>query len=247
MFMLRPYRQSRVVAFFEYFIVLLAYICIYLGIAAAELMGPAKEAEVASSDIPRILVVTTGINLIVFLGIGLLLMLIFNRLQMVQLTLQEQPLLPSAAWIAIVVLLLVVAVNGIHVFYKASGGVEQVDPIVRALQGYFKSPWVVLAAGAPVMFLAAGLPEEFMRCYVLANGFRLKSSGFVYLAVLLTSAAFAAGHYYQGTVAMVSLFVVGLVFGIFYVIRQSFWNMVFLHTIYNVVVLLLPTLGAKQP
>ncbi len=234
-------------AILEYSIVLLAYICIYLGIAAVEVMGPAEEAEISASDVPRLLVVTIGINLIVFLGIGLLLMLIFNRLQMVQLTLQEQPLLSSAAWIAIVVLLLIIAVNGIHSFYHASGGVEQVDPVVEALRGYFKSPWLVLAVGAPVMFLAAGLPEEFMRCYVIANGIRSKSTVLLYLAVLLTSAAFAAGHFYQGTVAMVSLFVVGLVFGIVYVIRQSFWTMVFLHTTYNVVVLLLPTLGLKQP
>jgi membrane protease YdiL (CAAX protease family) len=235
------------VGFFEYFIALLAYICIYVGMAAMEIISPAKEAEIASSEVPRILAVTVGINLLVFLGVGLVLMFAFNRFQMVQLSFREQPVLVSVAWIAFVVLLLVIAVNGIHTFYQAAGGAQEVDPIVRALQGYFDSPWLVLAVGAPVMFLAAGLPEEFMRCYVIGNGIRLKSTVLVYLAVLLSAAAFAAGHFYQGTVAMVSLFVVGLVFGIIYVLRQSFWTMVFLHTTYNVVVLLLPTLGFKQP
>jgi|GEM_PF-1872532 len=245
--MLRKYRQSRAVAIIEYVIVLLVYIAIYLGMAATEFLGPMKETEISTSDVPRILAVTIGINLAIFLGLGLLLMLIFNRFQVVGLSFREQSALISVMWIAIVVLLLVLLGNGVHSFFQASGNAQQVDPIVQALQGYFKSPWLVLVVGTPVMFLAAGLPEEFLRCYVIGNGIRLKSTGLVYLAALLTSAAFAVGHYYQGTEAMVALFLVGLVFSIFYIMRQSFWTMVFLHTTYNVVVLLLPTLGAKQP
>ncbi len=245
--MLRKHRPSRAVALVEYIVVLLVYIAIYVGIGALEFLGPIEEAEISSSDVPRILAVTIGINLAIFLGLGLLLMLIFNRFQIVRLSFREQGVLISVMWIAIVVFLLVLLVNGIHTIFQASGDAQQVDPIVKALQGYFKSPWLVLVVGAPVMFLAAGLPEEFLRCYVIGNGIRLNSTGLVYLAALLTSAAFAAGHYYQGTEAMIALFAVGLVFSIVYVIRQSFWTMVFLHTTYNVVALLLPTLGAKQP
>jgi len=243
--MLRKHRPSRAVALVEYVVVLLVYISIYAGIAAMELLGPAEETEILSSDVPRILAVTVGINLAIFLGLGLLLMLIFNRFQIVQLSFREQGVLVSVMWIAIVVLLLVLLVNGIHASFQASGNAQQVDPIVKALQGYFQSPWLVLVVGAPVMFLAAGLPEEFLRCYVIGNAIRLQNTFLMYLAALLTSAAFAAGHYYQGVEAVAALFVIGLVFSIVYIMRQSFWTMVFLHTTYNVVALLLPTLGAK--
>lgn len=235
------------VAVIEYIVVLLVYIAIYAGMAALEFFGPAEEKEILSSDVPRILAVTIGINLAIFLGVGLFLMLIFNRFQLVELSFREQGVLVSVAWIAIIVLLLILLVNGVHTFFHAAGTEHQVDPVVQALQGYFGSPWLVIVVGAPVMFLAAGLPEEFLRCYVIGNGIRLRSPALVYVAALLTSAAFAAGHYYQGTEAMVALFVIGIVFSIVYIMRQSFWTMVFLHTTYNVVALLLPTLSAKQP
>ena len=245
--MLRKHRRSQAVAVVEYIVVLLIYIAIYAGMAALEFFGPAEEKEILSSDVPRILAITIGINLAIFLGIGLFLMLVFNRFRVVELSFREQGVLISVAWIAIVVFLLVLLVNGVHSVFQASGNAEQVDPIVQALQGYFQSPWIVLVVGAPVMFLAAGLPEEFLRCYVIGNGIRMGSPALVYVAALFTSGAFAAGHYYQGVEAMVALFVVGIVFSVVYIMRQSFWTMVFLHTTYNVVALLLPTLGAKQP
>jgi membrane protease YdiL (CAAX protease family) len=71
-------------------------------------------------------------------------------------------------------------------------------------------------------------------------------SGFLSIfAIIVTTIAFAAGHVYQGTEAMVSIAAVGLILAVVYYIRQSFWTQVFIHTVYNTVVLIIPLLTAK--
>ena len=173
-------------------------------------------------------------------------MAIFNRMNLVTLTVHERSFLDSVAWVAIVTLFLVVLSKGIHSVFASAGVVQEQSQVITALTEYFSSPILVLTAGSLVMFLAAGLPEEFMRCYVINNAIRLRSGALAFVAIALTSVAFGAGHFYQGMEAMVTVGAVGLVLGIVYYVRQSFWTQVFIHTAYNVVVLLLPLLSFQK-
>jgi membrane protease YdiL (CAAX protease family) len=187
------------------------------------------------------------VNLVLFCGIGVALMAIFNRGMLVSLTVHEQSVMDSAFWIAVVVLILLVVNRGIHAIFAASGMPPVESPLITALKTYFGTPWLILLVGAPVMFLAAGLPEEMMRCYVINNGIRLRSGLLAILAIIISTLAFSAGHFYQGLEAMASIAAVGLILGIVYYIRQSFWTLVFIHTVYNVVVLFIPLLAATKP
>ncbi len=231
----------------EYIVVLLAYVGIYAWNAYSYAQAGLAGKEVAQEDIPAHLIASIGTNLALFVGFGLVLMLLFNKLRVVQLTLAEQTFLSSIAWIALFVLLLTVLQRGVDAAFHFYGSEQIEAPIVSALEQYFHSPWMTVVVGTPVMFLVAGVPEEFMRCYAIANAIRLHNKVLVVLSIVVTSAAFALGHLYQGNQAMIQLLIVGLVFGIAYAARPSLWTMVFMHTTYNVVGLLLPTLTMQRP
>lgn len=240
-------RKARSSSIAEYLVVLVAYLGIYAGQFYYQMQlqaHPAKDTGV--QEIPKLLMQSAGINLLIFIGIGALLMAIFNRMNLVTLTVHERSFLDSVAWVAIVTLFLVVLSKGIHSVFASAGVVQDQSQVITALTEYFSSPILVLTAGSLVMFLAAGLPEEFMRCYVINNAIRLRSGALAFVAIALTSVAFSAGHFYQGMEAMVTIGAVGLVLGIVYYVRQSFWTQVFIHTAYNVVVLLLPLLTFQK-
>jgi len=242
--MVKRSKKARSSSITEYIVVLLAYIGIYAGMYYYQLQIQAHAAQTPpeAKEIPVLLLQNIGSNLLIFIGVGAVLMAIFNRLNLVALTVHERSFTDSVAWVAVVTLLLVVMNKGIHSAFAAAGAVQEQSPVITALTEYFSSPLLVLTIGALVMFLAAGLPEEFMRCYVINNAIRLRSGVSAFVAIAITSVAFGAGHYYQGVEAMVSIGAIGLVLGIVYYIRQSFWTQVFIHTFYNVVVLLLPVL-----
>lgn len=224
---------------------LVAYIGIYAGIGYLFISQEEKAREVAATEVPRLLAYNTGFNLVVFCGAALLLMLVFHGLRLAPLTLNEKAVLESVMAIAIVVLLMVVASTTVANLLGQAGITQVEDPAIAALREYFASPWLALLIGAPVMFLMAGLPEEVMRSYALSSALRMNSGGLATLGAFVTAAAFAFGHFYQGLTGMSVMFVIGLLLGFFYLMRKSFWNLVFAHTAYNVVVLLLPTLIHK--
>jgi membrane protease YdiL (CAAX protease family) len=241
--MVKRSKRARSSSIAEYIVVLVAYLGIYAGMFYYQMQlgtHPAKDTGV--KEIPTLLMQSVGINLLIFIGVGAILMAIFNRMNLVTLTVHERSFMDSVAWVAVVTLFLVVLSKGIHSIFASAGVVQEQSPVLKALAGYFSSPLIVLTVGALVMLLAAGLPEEFMRCYVINNAIRLRSGALAFVAIALTSVAFGAGHYYQGVEAMVTIGAVGLVLGIVYYLRQSFWTQVFIHTAYNVVVLLLPLL-----
>jgi len=229
----------------EYVVVLLAYAGVYGWSSYSHSVSGAATAEVTREQVPALLASSIGINLVLFLGVGFFLMLAFNRFRLIPLTLEEQYFLNSVAWIAIFVLLTVVLQNGVSTMMQTYGWEQNEAPVITALRGYFQSPWLALAVGTPVMFLVAGLPEEFLRSYALATAIKQHKPVLTVLAVLFTSLAFASGHLYQGVQALVPIAVVGLIFAISYVIRPSFWTLVFMHTTYNVVTLLLPAFAPK--
>ena len=230
----------------EYVTVLFFYLAMYAFLCYLQYTYGATEVP-KTNDVPVMLLENIAVNLILFCGVGVILMAIFNRGQLLSLTVHEQSVMDSAIWVAVIVLILLVVDKGIHSIFVASGSVQIESPLITAMKSYFGTPWLILTVGVPVMFLGAGLPEEFMRCYVINNGIRLRNGFLSIFAIILTSVAFTAGHYYQGTEAMVTIGAVGLILGVVYYIRQSFWTMVFIHTVYNVVVLLIPLVATAKP
>jgi len=52
-------------------------------------------------------------------------------------------------------------------------------------------------------------------------------------SLLATSLFFAIGHIYQGALAAVVLFPIGLFLGWFYLKRKNLWELILLHTLYD--------------
>jgi len=93
------------------------------------------------------------------------------------------------------------------------------------------------------MLFMAGIPEETLRSYVLSIPLSARSGFFSLATLLFTSFFFATGHLYQGVGAVVQTFLIGLSIGLIYLTRKSLWEVVWIHTLYNTLaIILIPTI-----
>jgi uncharacterized protein len=83
---------------------------------------------------------------------------------------------------------------------------------------------------------AGGIKEELQRAFILTR-FRQHLGG-AWLGLALWSVAFAAGHYLQGFQGVVIAGVLGLLFGILYLVRQSVVAPIVSHAAYDTIVLI---------
>jgi membrane protease YdiL (CAAX protease family) len=83
--------------------------------------------------------------------------------------------------------------------------------------------------------LAGGIKEELQRAFIL-NRFRQHLGG-VWLGLILWSLAFAAGHYIQGIQGVVVAGILGVIFGILYIARNSIIAPMVSHALYDTMVL----------
>ena len=107
----------------------------------------------------------------------------------------------------------------------------------EAMQGMIRemSPSSIVAI--PVMLassLANGFSEELaLRSYFIPRLLQLSGSRTV--AVLATSSLFSFYHLYQGPLGAVSVFLVGLVFGTYFVTARRFWPIAVAHAALDVI------------
>lgn len=83
--------------------------------------------------------------------------------------------------------------------------------------------------------LAGGIKEELQRAFILTR-FRQHLGG-AWLGLVLWSAAFAGGHYLQGVQGIVVAGILGFIFGILYLARNSIVAPVVSHAAYDTIVL----------
>jgi membrane protease YdiL (CAAX protease family) len=114
----------------------------------------------------------------------------------------------------------------------------------RYLPGFFieKNPLVELIRTPRDLWLfllsaifAGGIKEELQRAFVITR-FRQHLGG-AWLGLILWSFAFAAGHYLQGLQGVVIAGVLGIVFGVVYLVRRSVVAPMVSHAAYDVIVL----------
>ena len=119
-------------------------------------------------------------------------------------------------------------------------GVERTEAMIR---GMSPTSWVavlVMLASS----IANGFAEELaLRSYLLPR--LLQLSGSRVFAVLLTSSLFGAYHIYQGVMGAIAIFVVGIVFGTYFVAKRRFWPIALAHMAMDVIPQLL-YLGAES-
>jgi membrane protease YdiL (CAAX protease family) len=85
----------------------------------------------------------------------------------------------------------------------------------------------------PALLLSAFAEELALRAYLIP---RLSQLGFRKVsAVLVSSALFASYHAYQGSYAVVYIFVYGLVLGSFFLLVPRLWPLTITHALWNVV------------
>ena len=94
------------------------------------------------------------------------------------------------------------------------------------------------AGGYMVLLIAmvanALMEELFVRAYLIT---RLRQLGMsVAPVVLISSALWAAYHMYLGSYFMGETFIIGLIFGVFFVMSRRLWPLVIAHTLLNLLV-----------
>ena len=83
--------------------------------------------------------------------------------------------------------------------------------------------------------LAGGIKEELQRAFILTR-FRQHLGG-AWLGLALWSVAFAAGHYLQGAQGVVVAGILGAIFGVLYLARNSIVAPIVSHAAYDAIVL----------
>lgn len=222
----------------EFGAALATYGIVYLGFTWLSLNPALRTREVTVSEVPQLLVNSILLNFLLFVVMAVVIMLVF-RLRFARLTFARHHVLASilalaGGFIAMYFINLLVSSLAAPVLPQ-----EPMDPSVHAVFQFFQPTWRALMLAPPVMFLTAGFPEEFFRAYVLSFAVRGSSARLANYALLATSLCFAIGHIYQGAVAAVVLFPVGLFLGWFYLTRRNLWELVFLHTLYDSLVFIL--------
>jgi len=242
--MARSLQSSRVRL--EFAFALSAYGLVYRGFAWLSLSPALRSREVAVSEVPQILVNSIFLNSLLFVVIAAVIMLLF-RLGFARLTFARHTLLSSIIALIggfIAMYFINVLVGSLAVHYLPQ---EPMDPSVKAVFQFFQPASRALLLAPPVMFLTAGFPEEFFRAYVLSFAVAGRSGRLACYTVLATSLFFALGHLYQGVIAAVVLFPLGLFLGWFYLHRKNLWELIFLHTLYDSLVFILAaTYGVTQ-
>jgi len=223
---------------FEFVAALTTYGAVYLGFAVFSFTPAYRTREVAVSEVPRLLASSVVMNLLLFVVTASVIMLLF-RLRFARLTFARHRVLSwvvalAGGLVAMYLINLVMSSLAAPLLPR-----EPMDPSVQAVFQFFQPASRALMLAPPVMFLTAGFPEEFFRAYVLSFAVRGRSARLAGYALLATSLFFAIGHIYQGAVAAVVLFPIGLFLGWFYLKRKNLWELVFLHTLYDSVVFIL--------
>jgi hypothetical protein len=125
-------------------------------------------------------------------------------------------------------------------------GAPPVDPtlLVDAIEG---NTAVYLMFLIPVTWGSAAFGEELLARGFLLQRFELltrSTAGAVFLQALL----FALGHGYQGITGVLSLFVVGLILGYFYLrAGRNLWPVIVAHGLIDTISITLVYLGYGQP
>jgi membrane protease YdiL (CAAX protease family) len=88
-----------------------------------------------------------------------------------------------------------------------------------------------------VGILAGGVKEELQRAFILCR-FRRHLGG-APVGLVLWSLAFGAGHYVQGVQGMCAAAILGLVFGVLYIVRGNLILTITAHAAYNTMTLLI--------
>jgi len=89
-------------------------------------------------------------------------------------------------------------------------------------------------------FLCAGFPAEFFRAVVLSGGIRTNNSFIFSFLLIVTSIAFGLSYAYLGAPILVTQILFGFALGLYYFLRQRFWELVLLHSAVMLAFLVVP-------
>jgi len=118
--------------------------------------------------------------------------------------------------------------------------------ILVLFAGLSRSPALLALWLGPVVWIGVAGFEELWRVFVLRRLFRAwPSAAGARMAVLLVSALFAAAHGYQGPAAIVSLLIIALAQGFFYLATGRFWALVVAHGVYDSVQIVLAVVAIR--
>ncbi len=212
-----------------YWILLIYFIAVYslIGVFPAEVdrfIGFYDPPDFFTETLKR-----TVINFALLVGTPVMLLSIF-RIYLFPLTYHRHSFLN--AFVGWVISLAVVCALGLGWFalLKSFGfSLLEVEE-VRSAMGFFGEARNLYLACFPIAFLAWGFPSEFFRAVLLSGGIRTNNAFVFSLLLLFSSSAFGVGYAGFGFPIALTMSLFGAFLGIYYYLRRSFWELVFLHT-----------------
>ncbi len=226
----------------EFITALILYTLVYTGLGFLSFLPRNNDAGISLEMVPSLLVLTIILNLALFVGLTLITQFSFHR-RLLRLTFRKHPFLNSLLSVAIGVIALIGIALLMGILSTQLIGREEIDPLIATLVEYFDTPFRLLFVVPLFMLLAAGIPEEVFRAYILSLPSRMNGTAFSTYALFISSLAFSLGHIYQGISAVMQIFPVGIFLGYYYLRRKSLWENIWLHTLYNTSAVILNSFG----
>ncbi len=102
--------------------------------------------------------------------------------------------------------------------------------VVEQASAFLQKPLNLYLFSFPLALLTWGYPCEFFRAVLLGGGIRTNNPLLSSFLLIISSVAFGMSFADFGTMVTISGSVLGIFLGFYYLLRRSFWELVFLHT-----------------
>jgi membrane protease YdiL (CAAX protease family) len=121
-----------------------------------------------------------------------------------------------------------------------------VPEILELLGGLSRNPWLLALWLGPVVWIGVALFEELWRVFVLRRLWNVwDSTAGRWIVIIAVSALVGVGHGYQGTAAVVSIGLMSVFKGWFFLRTGRLWPLVIAHALYDSVQILMAVVAIR--
>lgn len=189
---------------------------------------PSVPLTFQSNDFTSFLMNRFLVNFSLFVGLPVMLLAIF-QIYLFPLTYHRHNFLTAfLGWLVSLAVLYALGLGWFAMLKQFGFSLSSV-PVVVASREFFSGINLYLL-GLPVAFVVWGFPSEFFRSVLLGGGIRTNNSFVFSLLLVFSSVAYGTMYLSFGAGIAVSEGLFGLLLGLYYFLRRSFWELVFLHT-----------------
>jgi membrane protease YdiL (CAAX protease family) len=122
-----------------------------------------------------------------------------------------------------------------------------VEEIIELLAGLARNPWLLAIWLGPVVWIGVALFEELMRAFLLRRLWRVWNGPVgKWVVIFGVSALIAVAHGYQGSAAILSIGIMSVFKGWFFMATGRIWALIVAHALYDSVQIVMVVIAIRS-